>query len=376
MIGAEVVADSLSPKGHRLTTMLVTMPRHILAELNTHRMLSKNSASSRAIPFKRMLEIVETNPFIPIAWQKDHSGMQGTEYLTGEHATHATAVWLEARDEAVKRAKALSNAGATKQMVNRLLEPFMWHKVLISGTEWDNFFHLRCPQYNIYSEQIPMSFKSRKDLIRYAKAVEADEFKCVYDNLTEVEWLQANSGMAEIHMMALAEAMWDAMNSSTPKELMEGQWHIPFGDDIDEAMLVCLYYEMNNIDPSDRVLIPSRWFAEQKVKIASARSARTSYTTVSGSKDKEYLEDVNLHDRLSGVGHWSPFEHCAKVMDGHEYMHSIRGMVESSRSSNDRDGYMLSIDNLDDICGWSGNFRGFVQYRKTFENENYLDGGK
>ena len=71
MIKAEIVADSLSPQGDRLTSVLVTMPRIILSEMNTHRMLSKNTSSSRAIPFHKMVEAVETNPFIPIAWQKE-----------------------------------------------------------------------------------------------------------------------------------------------------------------------------------------------------------------------------------------------------------------------------------------------------------------
>ena len=80
-ISAQIVADSKNEFGDRITTMLVTFPRYILAELNTHRMFSKNSASSRAIPFVKMLKSVKENPFIPIAWQKDHPGMQGTEYL-------------------------------------------------------------------------------------------------------------------------------------------------------------------------------------------------------------------------------------------------------------------------------------------------------
>ena len=65
MIKAEIIADSLSPQGHRLTTFICVFPRIVLAEFNTHRMLSRNSASSRAIPFNKMLEMVKTNPFIP-----------------------------------------------------------------------------------------------------------------------------------------------------------------------------------------------------------------------------------------------------------------------------------------------------------------------
>jgi hypothetical protein len=70
-INAKIVADSLSIHGDRLTTLLITFPRFILAEVNTHRMLSKNTSSSRAIPFEKMIQSVEKDPFIPIAWQKE-----------------------------------------------------------------------------------------------------------------------------------------------------------------------------------------------------------------------------------------------------------------------------------------------------------------
>src|SRR5690554_4529994 len=146
-IAAEIVADSVNEFGDRITSILCTFPRMILAELNTHRMFSRNSASSRAIPFKKMVEIVQNDPFIPIAWQKDHKGMQGTEYFTKAESKALESTWLLARDKAIETAKDLSKDGTTKQLCNRLLEPFMWHKVLITATEWENFFVQRCPQY-------------------------------------------------------------------------------------------------------------------------------------------------------------------------------------------------------------------------------------
>ena len=80
MYKCEIIADSLSPQGNRLTTFKLTYPRIIHSELMTHRVFSRNSASSRAIPFEKMVKMVEEDPFIPIAWQKDHKGMQGSEY--------------------------------------------------------------------------------------------------------------------------------------------------------------------------------------------------------------------------------------------------------------------------------------------------------
>ena len=152
-IKAEVVADSIDPRGNRLISMLVVMPRIIIAEVNTHRMLSKNTSSSRAIPFSKMVESVQNDPFIPIAWQKEHTGMQGTEYFTNKKDITANEkMWLHARDYAIQSAVAASrNFGITKQLCNRLLEPFMWTTMLITGSKegWDNFFHLRNPVYEI-----------------------------------------------------------------------------------------------------------------------------------------------------------------------------------------------------------------------------------
>ena len=149
MIKAEILADSINPQGDRITTMKVTFPRIVLAEFNTHRILSRNSASSRAIPFKKMVKMVLENPFIPIAFQQDHKGMQGTKYLTGWKAKLAEKAWKWASKLAVRGAKVLNRIGVTKQLANRLLEPFMWHTVICTFTESSNFFKLRCPVYEI-----------------------------------------------------------------------------------------------------------------------------------------------------------------------------------------------------------------------------------
>ena len=150
-ISAEVVADSVDVRGNRLTSLLITFPRIILAEINTHRMLSKNTSSSRAIPFHKMVESVQNDPFVPIAWQKEHSGMQGTEYFIESEAYWNNDKWLNARDNAIKVATLLTNDKVTKQLCNRLLEPFMWTTMLITGSKegWDNFFELRNPVYEI-----------------------------------------------------------------------------------------------------------------------------------------------------------------------------------------------------------------------------------
>lgn len=356
-ISAQIVADSKDDRGNRITTMVVTFPRFILAELNTHRMFSRNSASSRAIPFAKMLESVKNNPFIPIAWQKEHKGMQGSEYLTGDEAKIAELRWLQANVDAVHRSQMLNLAGVTKQLCNRLLEPFMWHTVIVTATEWENMFALRCPRYTSDKEEV---FRSRKDFIK-AKDNKEEGF---HYPVSDLGWRNIDKGQSEIHMMALAEAMWDAYQEGAPNQLKPGEWHIPFGDKFDKDRVAELYYEVIN---NDRSYDHISSIEETKVKIATARCARVSYTVVGEEgKAPNYENDVKLHDTLATSGHWSPFEHCAKVMTDEEYDNHISGV-----GYDDHGGTFSSGQIFDETSkGWSGNYRGFVQYRKTFKNEN------
>src|SRR5688572_32866283 len=115
MIKAEVVAASKCQT--KIATIKVTMPRYILPEFNTHRVFSRNSASSRAIPFNKMVKAVEENPFTPIAWQKDHKGMQGSEYYV-DNSTIATCedAWKFGRNEGVRIATALNTGEYTAKI--------------------------------------------------------------------------------------------------------------------------------------------------------------------------------------------------------------------------------------------------------------------
>lgn len=265
-ISARIIADSLNEHGNRLTTFILTFPRIVLAEFNTHRMISKNSASSRAIPFDKMVSMVEEDPFIPIKWMKDHKGMQGTEYLDKQYSFECEQRWLIARDNAVREANYLSGYGLTKQICNRLLEPFMWHTVIATGTEWENFFALRA-----------------------------------HDD-------------AEIHIQKLAYRMLDEYNAHTPKQLKAGEWHIPFGDKMDIRRLANIIPHFQN---SNGEIGDNKMLQDAKVKIATARCARVSYLNFEGKDD--YEADIKLHDRLLESGHMSPFEHCARAMNKDEY---------------------------------------------------------
>ena len=372
-IEAKSILSSKDSRGNTIHTLLVTYPRIIHSEIMTHRLFSRNSASSRAIPFEKMVESVEQNPFIPIAWQKDHKGMQGNEYFENENEiNYIKEQWLKARDSAVNRANLLSNADVTKQLCNRLLEPFMWHTVLITSTEWENFFELRCPRYKIpksktFKEQV---FKSRKDV---KKELQSDggyiNTLKLLQTFSEIDWLKSNEGQAEIHMMALAEAMYDCINEAKVQELKNGQWHIPFIENLNNTTLTDFVIEHSLLDNQDEVLLKT------KIKIATARCARISYTTVGDNKESSIESDLKLHDRLMKSGHWSPFEHIAQSMSELEYYSFVKGEISTV------------IEDLGDIVncevyatgnysdedekryGWCNNFKGFIQYRYQLENK-------
>lgn len=175
---ATVVLDSVSPNGDRLTTLEVVMHRFVLAEFNTHRVFSRNSASSRAIPVRKQLERVRNDPAIPLSWPAEQRGMQGGDQVAEPWRAEAT--WLEARDLAVCQVQDLADLGVHKSVVNRLLEPFMWHTVVVTATEWDGFWRQRC------------------------------------------------SPLAQPEMRAAAEAMRAAYDTSTPTPVNWGEWHLPY----------------------------------------------------------------------------------------------------------------------------------------------------
>lgn len=175
----QILLDSINSVGDRLTTFELTYPRMVHCELMTHRVFSRNSSSSRAIPIEKMIEQVESDPVIPVYWGKNQRGMQAKDELDAIGKTKAIMLWLMARDRTIEHARGLIEIGVHKQIVNRLLEPWMWITVLVSSTEFNNFFNLRC----------------HKD---------------------------AQPEMAKIAWMMLGE-----YKRSTPKLLSNGHWHMP-----------------------------------------------------------------------------------------------------------------------------------------------------
>lgn len=257
----KIIKDSVNPVGNRLTTFELTYPRFVHAELMTHRLFSRNSASSRAIPTKTLMDRVRHSPVLPKWWGKNQSGMQAREELEPELLQPAAeGAWLAARDAALHFAEHLHKLGLHKQIANRIIEPWMFITVIVSATEYDNWFHLRDSP----------------------------------DAQPEIAWV--------------AREMRKLYDSHEPEPLDVGQWHLPY---------------VNHKDPDDPLYVNPREpeIASDPlglVKISVARCARVSYLTHDGVRDLS--QDLSLHDRLSENGHWSPFEHAAEA-DGEYNRH-------------------------------------------------------
>ena len=140
---AHIIADSIGPNGARVTSFELTMPRIVLAEFNTHRMFSRNAASSRAIPVEKLLGKIVEDPMLPVWWGKNQAGMQAEGELEGDARVEAEEEWLRLRNDAVNGARHLGKIGLHKQIANRVVEPWMFTTVVCTATEWENAWALR-----------------------------------------------------------------------------------------------------------------------------------------------------------------------------------------------------------------------------------------
>ena len=251
---AAIIADSINLTGDRLTTFVLTYHRLIHSEFMTHRMLSKNSSSSRAIPVEKMIKLVESQEVYPLHWGKNQKGMSAQIEVTEDESKTASEVWQQAKNDAIRHARRLIEIGIHKQVVNRLLEPFSTITVICSGTEYQNFFEQRC----------------HPD--------------------------------AQPEMQALAIAMKTEYDASKPLPLETGYWHMPF-----------ITPQDTYADPY-RVFESGHRHTKDLIKIATGRCARVSFLNHDG--DRNINDDIKLHDRLlsSKPAHLSPFEHCAIAM--------------------------------------------------------------
>lgn len=253
MIKAVIIADSISAHtNQRITTFELEYPRFIHAELMTHRQFSRNSASSRAIPIDKMIELVQTNTAEPIHWGRNQSGMQAGGEIA--NVSSAVQVWTDARNDAIKHAKRLQELGLHKQIVNRVLEPFQTIKVLVTATNFDNFFNLRCHPY------------------------------------------------AQPEIKYLADLMYQAMQESTPMTLQAGQWHLPYIKTIIGESKQIYYFVNDELVDLDTA-----------IKISCSCAAQVSYR----KNDTSIEKALAIYDKLvnSNPVHASAFEHCATPID-------------------------------------------------------------
>lgn len=323
-ISATIIADSISQAGIRLTTFQLRYPRFVHAEFMTHRVFSRNASSSRAIPVERLIEDIRKDPAMPVHWGKNQRGMQAHEehsalvnvraVLGVSHDFNQTPekAWLFAMQHAIAFAEAFSEAGYHKQIVNRLLEPFSHINVVVTATQFSNFFALR------------------------------------------------DHPDAQPEICFLAQAMKAAMADSTPKVRIAGLWHLPYvtDDNIDEATRYLLEGRITRDMP--------RWEEVLAVlqKISVARCARVSYKTHDG-RTASIEEEVALCDRLLAQVplHASPAEHQATpdIYDPRDEM--------LARHADDRHVGSLAWTPYWNQPELHGNFTGWRQYRKMLPGE-------
>ncbi len=258
-ITAKIIADSINANNVRITTFELQYPRFIHAEVMTHRMFSRNSASSRAIPVAKVIEQVKTNAATPIHWGKNQTGMQAKEELAGVTKSVAKYTWAKAAEAAAEFARDLTKCELHKQVVNRILEPFQTMKVVVTATEWNNFW-----------------------------------------------WLRDHPD-AQPEIQKLARVMKGEYEYSKPESLDSDMWHLPYvktsikekGHNIRKQ-----YY----FDEQD-----SEITLDQAIKISCSSCAQVSYRKLDTSLEK--AEDIYKKLVESEPVHASAFEHVAKCMD-------------------------------------------------------------
>lgn len=190
MFAAKIIADSVNKTtGKRIVTMQLCYPRFIHSEIMTHRVFSRNAMSSRAVPTEKMMKQVWDAPAMPIHWGKNEPGMSASKEFEGKDKDNLIHLWRSAAEQAVHIAMRMDGIGVHKQVVNRLLEPFQWMHTIVTSTEWDNFYALRC----------------HKD--------------------------------AQPEIQHLAMMMEEEMKRSTPIPMTRSHWHLPYVSEAERAAL-------------------------------------------------------------------------------------------------------------------------------------------
>lgn len=301
-ITVRVLADSISARGIRLTTFELEYQRFFHSEFMTHKMLSKNSASTRAIPVARAIQLIKERPAMPIHWGLNNPGMQSNTEMDETRREAAEASWLASMDSAIAFANVMSDKDGInghKQWVGRVLEPYSFMKVVCTGTEYANLFALR----------------HHRD--------------------------------AQPEFFELSDCMIRARAMSVPKQLKPGQWHLPYVDFVEGRYFV------------GGVEVP----LDIARKVSASCCAQASYRRLDDTVEKalDIFEKLKLDGVSSDPKHASPVEHQATPMDDLTIPFNPNTW-ENGITHVRRDGSL-----------WSGNLRGWVQYRQLIPNESVWD---
>ena len=300
-----VIADSISPDDIRITTFEWEFHRYILAEANTHRSISKNLQSSRAVPLAKAIEMIRENPAYPVHWGKNQAGMQSKEELTGEQLLSSKALWSRHREDTIDIVETLAKHGAHKQWASRLLEAHVMTKGVFSGTNWANLMFLR-----------------------------DDE-----------------EAQPEFEDLAIATRL--AFERSEPKRLYPGEWHLPYVNSKRNSENILKYFDSDNAEID----------LETAKKISASCCAQVSYRRLNDSREKA----LEIYDKLfSGrKPHMSPVEHQAtpvkQIWNGDAgsvtNLPPVSSTWEPGITHIDRDGKFHS-----------GNLSGWIQLRQILPN--------
>lgn len=243
-----LIADSVNyATGVRLCTFqLIDVPKFVLFDISRHRTFSFSVESSRAIPVKKLVERVRNETFIPEVWGSNQAGMGEGAPLSEDDSIQANHAWGYAARACANVSEELAGLNVHKHHANRPMDWIAPISFIFTSCNAgiENFLKLRLP----YGVQPELRFIASR-----------------------------------------AQELYD---TSEPKVLEPGDWHLPFitQEDWDEHRDVTAL----------RI-------------ISAARCARTSYARMGEvfpfEKDRELV-----YDRLVKYGHWSPLEHQAMAL--------------------------------------------------------------
>ena len=168
----KVVCDTISPfTGKRLTTLQCDYQRFFHSEVMTHRMFSRSASSSRAIPVHVQADRIKLNPATPMKFGLNEPGMQANKNAEGETLESAMCLWFDAAENAYHSAQSMRDLGLHKQIANRIVEPFQVINVVITATEWENFFELRdhpdaLPEIQALAQEIKKAMDESEPVVR------------------------------------------------------------------------------------------------------------------------------------------------------------------------------------------------------------------